>query len=73
MGCQPSKCATDVELKRGNTIVAKPKASITVGQGIGHHHGTETRVVFIFGNILAELFKVLLCYSKVPERQTRLG
>eukprot|EP00794_Sanderia_malayensis_P016986 gene16986-18698_t len=49
MGCHASKCISQGDRVRRNTIIVMPKASITVGSGIEHNLARDTRVVFIFG------------------------
>ena len=55
MGCSASQTVDDIspdEVKRKNTVVVKPKASISVGQGIGQNIDNDAlRIVFIFGEI----------------------
>jgi len=53
MGCSASQShddIIDVKNNRRNTIVVKPKASISIGQGIGQNISNDSlTVVFIFG------------------------
>eukprot|EP00795_Rhopilema_esculentum_P013064 gene13064-3842_t len=53
MGCSASQNLDDIEnlqVKRKNTVILKPKASIVVGEGIGQNISDNgLRIVFIFG------------------------
>ena len=53
MGCSASQNLDDIEnleVKRRNTVILKPKASIIVGEGIGQNISDNgLRIVFIFG------------------------
>ena len=55
MGCSASQSLDDItsiEVKRKNTIVIKPRASIYVGKGIAQNIGKgASRIVFIFGKL----------------------
>ena len=59
MGCSASRSqddVTDVDINRKNTIVIKPKASISIGHGIVQNMSNDAlRAIFIFGE-----FEVLI-------------
>ena len=65
MGCSASQSHDDiigVKNNRRNTIVVKPKASISIGQGIGQNIGNDAlTVVFIFGKDYSILLLHVLC------------
>ena len=49
MGCESSKQARDIENKRKNTLVVKPRAAIQVDKGIKLGDEKGTILIFIFG------------------------
>ena len=57
MGCTPSKSLDELnhlDSKQKSNPVVKPRASITVGKGIGKNIAAdESRIVFIFGKIFS--------------------